>query len=238
MQTKSLKFTISGKTAFFKEPSVNKIYLSYNSIHKMNVYGIIGAIMGYQGYDNVVIKKKNNKTTIKLPEFYEKLKNIEVSIIENKIPIKKNHFYSCTTGHANDRATLLVEEEWLEDVSWDIYLKTEDENFLNEIYDKISSYKWERFPYLGNNSHFCNITNIEMVEIEEVEDNEDIRIDSLFILPSDFEYEEQNMRIFSLPVGFYEDIWFYKEEYFAISNEDFNNVENLYTINDRVIQFF
>ena len=47
----SLKFTIEGKTAFFKIPEVNAVqYFTYGNIHKPALLGILGAIMGYGGY--------------------------------------------------------------------------------------------------------------------------------------------------------------------------------------------
>ena len=49
-----IKFTISGKTAFFKDPSVNSgTTLTFNCIHKISIMGIIGAIMGYEGYNKI-----------------------------------------------------------------------------------------------------------------------------------------------------------------------------------------
>ena len=63
----ALKFTLSGKTAFFRRPEVNTYYyFNFGNIHKVALLGIFGAILGYQGYNN----------TIELPEFYQKLKDM------------------------------------------------------------------------------------------------------------------------------------------------------------------
>ena len=65
----ALKFTLSGKTAFFKRPEVNTYYyFTFGNIHKVALLGMFGAILGYQGYDN----------TKELPEFYRKLKGVKV----------------------------------------------------------------------------------------------------------------------------------------------------------------
>ena len=46
-----LKFTLKGKTAFFKMPEVNTYYyFTYGNIHKVVLLGIFGAILGYGGY--------------------------------------------------------------------------------------------------------------------------------------------------------------------------------------------
>ena len=45
---KALKFTLSGKTAFFKRPEVNTYYyFTFGNIHKVALLGIFGAILGY-----------------------------------------------------------------------------------------------------------------------------------------------------------------------------------------------
>ena len=48
---KVLGFTLSGKTAFFKNPEVNSyVYFTYGNIHKIALLGIFGAILGYGGH--------------------------------------------------------------------------------------------------------------------------------------------------------------------------------------------
>lgn len=65
---RALKFTLSGKTAFFKRPEVNTYYyFTFGNIHKVALLGMFGAILGYQGYNN----------TKELPEFYRKLKDVK-----------------------------------------------------------------------------------------------------------------------------------------------------------------
>ena len=70
-----LKFTLKGKTAFFKMPEVNTYYyFTYGNIHKVVLLGIFGAILGYGGYSQW---KKNDKHPY--PEFYRKLADIGVA---------------------------------------------------------------------------------------------------------------------------------------------------------------
>lgn len=80
----ALKFTLSGKTAFFKRPEVNTYYYyTFGNIHKVALLGMFGAILGYHGYNN----------TIELPEFYQKLKDIKISILpQNKRVIFQRKF--------------------------------------------------------------------------------------------------------------------------------------------------
>lgn len=48
---KAVRFTLSGKSAFFKKPEVNTYYyFTYGQIHKVALLGMLGAIAGYNGY--------------------------------------------------------------------------------------------------------------------------------------------------------------------------------------------
>ena len=56
---RALKFTLSGKNAFFKKPEVNKYYyFTYGHIHRVALLGLLGTVMGYSGYAHIVQKKK------------------------------------------------------------------------------------------------------------------------------------------------------------------------------------
>ena len=64
----ALKFTLKGKTAFFKKPDVNTyFYFTYGNIHKVAILGVLGAVLGLKGYNN---QEKNNE----YPEFMKNLK--------------------------------------------------------------------------------------------------------------------------------------------------------------------
>lgn len=72
---KALKFILSGKTAFFKVPMVNSVcYFTYGNIHKPALLGMFGAILGYKGYGYEITD---------FPEYYEKLKDVKISIVPN-----------------------------------------------------------------------------------------------------------------------------------------------------------
>lgn len=250
-----IKFTISGKTAFFKDPSVNSgTILTFNCIHKISIIGIIGAIMGYEGYNtnslkqNFTNKSKSKNTKLVIPEFYDKLKDCKISIVENILPSKSIQSYTCTSGTANEKSgtglTGIITEQWLENVSWDIYFTVEDKNLLNDIYEALCSRKWKHIPYLGNNSHFCNISNISKIEAKETTLNNE-SVQSLFIMSDDFEFDEYEddkfsyYRQFRLPVSFNEDYWFYETKIFCSSDYQLEKLENVYkTNNDIVLQFY
>ena len=58
-----LRFTLSGKQAFFKKPEVNSYYyFTYGNIHKVALLGIFGAILGYGGYTQMQGFVKDKKS--------------------------------------------------------------------------------------------------------------------------------------------------------------------------------
>ena len=135
----ALKFTLSGKTAFFKRPEVNTYYyFTFGNIHKVALLGIFGAILGYQGYNN----------TIELPEFYQKLKDIKLSIL----PHNKKGYFSKKIQYYNNS------------VGYVVLLDNEEANKLAKA---IINKKCIFIPYLGKNDHPANITDPVIVDLEK-----------------------------------------------------------------------
>ena len=123
---KALKFTLSGNSAFFKDNVINTVYLTYGNIHRVALLGMFGAILGYGGYSkqNDMLKKKNKKMS-DYPEFYEKLKDIKISIVsngKNGYFNKKLQTFNNSVGYASkeEGGNLIVKQFWLENPSWDI----------------------------------------------------------------------------------------------------------------------
>lgn len=211
---KALKFTLSGKHAFFKKPEVNSYYyFTFGQIHKTALLGLFGAILGYDGYGQKEWKSKKKKSALmeEYPEFYERLKNLNVSIVPKNekgyIP-KKVQVFNNSVGYASKEqgGNLIVKEQWLENPLWDIYVRLdcEEAKRLAESFQKgICVY----MPYLGKNDHPADITEVQIVELAE-ETLCEVRMSCLFpkdigeiLLPDEeeeieeFKYEEK------LPIG-------------------------------------
>lgn len=160
-----LKFTLSGRTAFFKIPEVNSyVYFSYGHIHKVSLLGLLGAVMGYGGY--------NSQGEKEYPEFYEKLKDIKISIMPkntNGSFSKKIQFFNNSVGYASNEegGNLIVKEQWLEDVEWDIFIKIEDTEIHKELKERMKNFNFEYTIYLGKNDHLATINNVEILQGEK-----------------------------------------------------------------------
>ncbi len=169
---KVLKFKLYGKTAFFKKPDVNEVvYYTYGHPHRLIIMGIIGSVIGLSGYNKQYMEKT------KYPEFYEKLQNIRISVVPPRKSKgyfnKKIQVFNNSVGYASKEKgrNLIIQEQWLEDPSWKIYLDLSDieKDIEAKIYDYFLNQKAEYMPYLGKNDHPANISDVEILEISKTD---------------------------------------------------------------------
>lgn len=173
-----LRFTLSGKNACFRKPEVNSYgYFSYGNIHKVALLGIFGAILGYRGYNQMqafVKGKQSAKLTQSYPEFYEKLKDVKISILPDKegqgFISKKMQTFNNSVGYASKEqgGNLIVREQWLENPCWEICILL-DSVQAEHIREAICNHRCVYYPYLGRNDHPADIKG---VQVEEAIENE------------------------------------------------------------------
>lgn len=213
----ALKFTLSGKTAFFKRPEFNSYYyFTFGNIHKVALLGIFGAILGYRGYDN----------TIELPEFYQKLKGIKLSILpknEKGYFSKKVQYYNNSVGYALKReegGNLIIKEQWLENPCWDIIVLLDNEE-ADKLADSLINHKCVYIPYLGKNDHPATINNPLVIDLKEQDIDEEV-IDCLFPKGDFEEAEDIDIDFYkyqeSLPIGLNEKTGLYEYMTFIHTN--------------------
>lgn len=170
MSATALKFTISGKVAFFKKPDVNeKVYFTYNNIHRIALLGMLGAIIGLDGYKSY---KLFGEDPSDFPEFYDKLNLLKVSIIPNAKRgyfSKKIQYFNNSIGFASkeEGGNLMVKEQWLENPSWTVYLLKgdADDNVWNKLQEYILVGKCVYVPYLGKNDFPAILSNCTKLEL-------------------------------------------------------------------------
>lgn len=235
MIMQALKFTLSGKTAFFKRPEVNAYYyFTFGNIHKVALLGIFGAILGYQGYNN----------TKELPEFYQKLKDIKVSVVpRNKKGYfsKKIQYFNNSVGYASKEqgGNLIVKEQWLENPIWDIFVLLDNEE-AKKIADSLINHKCVYIPYLGKNDHPAIISDVCFIELNErYVDKESV----VSLFPKGFfvETEDSNIDFYkyqeSLPIGLNEKTGLYEYQTFIQTNLMINK-GTVYTFDKKNIIFY
>ena len=144
---KLISFDLKADFAFFRIPDTNAtINLSYNIIHRPAVLGILGAIIGLDGY-----KEKG-----KLPQYYDLLKDVRIGVEplnhDKGSYSKTNIKYSNTVGYANKGANFLTEELTLVKPEYRIYLLLDEDNgYQKQLLDNIRDGCAEFIPYFGKN---------------------------------------------------------------------------------------
>jgi CRISPR-associated protein Cas5h len=164
---KIVSINLKSDFGFFRKPDANNtINLSYNMLHKPALLGILGAIIGLEGY-----KEKG-----KFPEFYEKLKNLMIGI--EPLDHEKGNFqktvikYTNTIGYANNGSNFLTEEATLIKPSYRVYLLLDLNNEdHNKLYTNLKTGQSEYIPYFGKNEFpiWWDKDDFEEYDFEKVE---------------------------------------------------------------------
>ena len=249
----ALKFKLSGKTAVFKRPDVNAHCLfTYSHIHKPALLGILGAICGFGGYNqqkahnNRCLTEKRKEDMQDYPEFYEKLKDIKISVIpQEPVFIMKKQTFNNSVGYANADGNLIVIEQWLENPSWEIFILLDGTDVTETLKNCFLSKEFVYIPYLGKNDHFANITDFEVVDLQNIQNC--TRIHSMIFAKnidkteeSDEDDDEPFKYSERLPIALDREDNQYKLEKFVYTNMDLtlNNFEQIYSCKDKNIAFF
>lgn len=253
-----ISFDIKSDFGFFKKPDSNEkagIYLTYNIIHKPALLGMLGAIIGLDGY----------RVAGELPGYYKELNDLQIAIQplnSDKGNFKKTVIrYTNTVGYANrDGGTLIVDEQTLIKPSFRCYIKpdiTNEKHFLISEYleDTIAEY----LPYLGKNDFSLWWENFKAYEAEPFEFNREYVISTIFNkndhlikdskaelsfdIMDDLPTETKYMYFERLPVSFHPELKQYEFEEFVYTNFKLSKetkLENLYQLkeNNEIIQLF
>ncbi len=255
----TIKFELSSRMAIIKKPDSNETYYTYTFPHKIMIYGILGAIIGLNGYNYYSLKKCLKEDVEELPEFYSKLCNLKIAIvpyIDNKNFKKKIQSFNNSVGYASQEQgnNLIVKEQCLENPKWDIYIMNNNSDEYNKIKEYLLNRKCEYIPYIGKNDHFANIKNIEVFNIESKSNSE--KIDSIFdkdILEDyidDFDEmftagftgkkDEKYEYIEVNPTKLNEKIGYTNFRQFIFTNKSLKIKENsdLFSVNGKIIYYF
>lgn len=254
---KLISFDLKAEMGFFKKPDINSgLYLTYNMLHKPALLGILGAIIGLQGY------QKNGE----FPMYYQCLKHLKIGIA----PLNSNNgnftkdivSYNNGTGFASNEAggNLTVTEQMLINPAYRCYLILNIDNETERLlYYRILKYEAEFLPYMGKNDFSAWVENAVEYQFESFTFDRDYKIASIFakteavskfvsrtMLMFSKESKEQTFLYFEkLPVAFDKQIFQYEYKDFVYTNSTFKKDMNMsdagtfYKINTgEIIQLF
>jgi CRISPR-associated protein Cas5h len=264
---KVISFDLFADMGFLKKPDINeKIYLTYNMLHKPCVLGILGAIAGLEGF------KQNNV----LPDYYEKLQHIPVGIkpigdgCENGNFSKNVTTYTNTIGFANADGNLIISEQTLINPAYRIFLLLDtDMEYEKLLYDRIRNQQAEFIPYLGKNDYSAwwyakdiedekgelLFQGVREYNFQKFEGGEEFNIETVFIkenplvdnvvehrarMRKNLSFLNGSFMYFEkLPVGYNEDLYQYDYADFAFTDWRLSKdsyLENLYRADNLIIQ--
>jgi CRISPR-associated protein Cas5h len=239
-----VSFTIKAEFGMFKKPDINdKIFVSYNMIHKPYLLGILGAIMGYGGHSQ-------NQDKSKMSEYYEKLKDIRVAIApsdKNGGIFKKEFiiFNNTTNGSIAN-----ITEQTLVNPAYRIYLEV-DSKKDKELIERLKNNEAIYPPYMGKNEFSLWWDDFKVHDkFEEIESKERFEVKTIIKKPENFVlknsgYKERTTNYFylfeRLPIGFDEQLKQYVYHEFLYTNAIFknsSNLDSLYECDEGVICLF
>lgn len=255
----TIKFELSSRMAIIKKPDSNETYYTYTFPHKIMIYGILGAIIGLNGYNYYSLKKCLKEDVEELPEFYSKLCNLKIAIvpyIDNKNFKKKIQSFNNSVGYASQEQgnNLIVKEQCLENPKWDIYIMDNNSDEYNKIKEYLLNRNCEYIPYIGKNDHFANIKNVEVFNIESISNSE--KIDSIFDKDILADYIDDFDEMFTAgftgkkdekyeyievnPTKLNEKIGYTNFKQFIFTNKSLKIKENsdLFSVNGKIIYYF
>ncbi len=255
-----IKFELRGPNAVIRKPESNSVYFTYNNVHKIMILGILGAIIGENGYNYNQLKTEldiKNKNIIKqLPEFYNNLKDLKIAVVPNsKMGTfeKKIQQFNNSVGYASKEEgnNLIITEQYLENPSWDIYILSNQSGKYLKIKEYLLNKKCEYIPYIGKNEHFADISNVEVLNAQECNNIlgtvESIFTDNIYEVIDDFFepmlYSDNEMQfeyIEVMPTKLNSDIGYTDFKKFTFTNKkiEIKKAESIYLVNDKNIYFF
>ncbi|GAB4326992.1 MAG: hypothetical protein OHK0038_00550 [Flammeovirgaceae bacterium] len=250
---KLISIDLKADFGFFRKPDTNStINLSYNMLHKPALLGILGAIIGLEGY----------KEYGKEPEYSIKLKNLKVGI--EPLEHERGNFqktvikYSNTVGYANKGSNYLTEEATLIKPSYRVYLLLDmTDEYHHKLYNYLQEGKAEFLPYFGKNEFYAwweswdnGFQEYQFEQVEKAESSfvvktliqkatqtlKDQKEEIMFDLLNVDKEEATYMYFERLPIGFDEKLKQYNLDNFAFTTfklKPNTQVEGLYLIKDK-----
>jgi len=256
MNEQIISIDLKADFGFLKKPDINEgIYLTYNMLHKPAIWGILGAIIGLDGY-----REKGC-----FPDYYDKLKELKIGI--EPLNSEKGNYqktviqYNNAVGYASQEAggNLIVREQVLIKPKFRCYLLLQmDNQHSSRIWEYLEKQKAAYLPYFGKNDFSLWWDNFKVYRYKLFSFDRDYKICSL-ILKSDqvlkdfvrrntftvfSQTKESNFMCFEeLPIGFDERLLQYEKQQFAYTNFRFSKdfkVNELYQLEgkDELVQFF
>lgn len=149
-------------------------------ISKTEVLGLLGAVIGLDGYAQSTFKSKHSVTS---SPFYEELSGLIISVIPKEKPeLFEDHLIHRHMNYVNTKGALMVKMTGLIKPHYKLVIAKGDVE--DAVFEKLVHYLqngWSEFiPYMGKNQYPVEITNFELEELVSVEKNQKTKIHSIY----------------------------------------------------------
>lgn len=175
-----ISFDLRADFGVFKKPDVNEgLQLTFNMLHRPALLGILGAIVGLEGYRQRGV----------FPEYYQKLSSLRVGIEPLKHYHEKGNFtktvikYTNTVGYANADGNLLVTEQTLRCPAYRCYVLADLDDPVQELLiERIWAGEAEYLPYFGKNecAAWWEVESVKVYKTSDEKPSESLPVATIF----------------------------------------------------------
>ncbi|HDP67990.1 MAG TPA: type I-B CRISPR-associated protein Cas5 [Candidatus Marinimicrobia bacterium] len=254
---KLISIDLKTDLGFLKKPDINEgIFLTYNMLHKPVLLGILGAIVGLEGY-----REKS-----KLPEYYIQLKNIQIGIqplrTTNGNFLKSVVEYNNGVGYASQEAggNLIVREQMLIRPAFCCFVELDTGDPVQlRLLESLQHGEADYLPYFGKNEFSLWWDEFREYNYQPFDFSENYEVATIFMKSKEVIKEmvqkkimapfamnggEPKFMIFEeLPVGFDEQLLQYEKQPFVYTNFTLSKelqLEGLFRVQDHhgLVQLF
>lgn len=187
-----VEFEISADFGIFRMPYNQNPSLTFNFIPKSSALGIIGAVIGLNGYDNGSGNyAKDDNFITSLSNFKLAIKPELASHRGKPVPFTKSLiYYQNYHGYGNEGEALLLYEQVLLKPKYTITVISEKTNkYFESFRNNLKSRNIIFRPYLGKNEFLANIklkNYYEKVEEFRPNNNEPFECDGIFSMANEY----------------------------------------------------
>ncbi len=229
---KLISIDIKADLGFLKKPDINEgIYLTYNMLHKPVLLGILGAVVGLEGY----------QVRSRLPDYYVQLKDIPVGI--QPLEARNGNFFKSVVeykngvGYASQEAggNLIVREQILIRPSFRCFVELDTDDALQRrLRESLQHGEADYLPYFGKNEFSLWWHDFHEYDYEPFDFSEDYEVATIFMKSKEAIKEMVQKKIISpfamnggearfmsfeeLPTGFDEELLQYEKRPFVYTN--------------------
>ena len=186
---KILVFDIWGDYGHFKKIYTTTSPLTYDIIPKTTIYGILGAILGFDKNEYLLYINKNTvNIALRILNPIKKV-NFASNLINTKencfIPIKKK-------GH---EPRTRIRFEMLKNPKYRLYVNIKDDKLYNKLKKLLEEHKTIYTPYLGISELIANFKYVGEFDAVNLKNNDFIDVHSVIrktdIIEIDFDFESE-----------------------------------------------